>query len=116
MQWGPSSPFYDAFETDPTARRANFFGRIGAKPRNQQRYFREQFEDVQDRYLGALGQLVLGGQSPTLGFSDYLTNYFGRGGEAEDDFRDYRIRRGGSQGVVGRTPWISGGTSSGPMF
>lgn len=36
-------------------------------------YWRSQYGNVYNRYLGALGTQALGGQEPTLSFYDYLT-------------------------------------------
>lgn len=89
MVFGPGNPFYDAFETDPTGQRANFFGRLQSqkfKSPNQRKYFEGQFENVQNRYLGHLGNIVQGGGNPTTSLSDYLAGYFQKGGGADEDF------------------------------
>ena len=115
-QWGPENPFWDAFETEPTGRRANYFGRLAGQPRqspNQRRFFEQQFEDIQDRYLGALGRMVQGGQSPTLALSDYLDDYFSpQGGESERDYGVSRAR-GDDNAFAPATRW---NVSGGPIF
>ena len=42
---------------------------------NQQKYYQNQFSQIQDKYLGQLGQQIMGGGVPTLKFSDFLGNY-----------------------------------------
>lgn len=118
MQWGPDNPFWDAFETDDTGRRANFLGRVesmGRQSPNRRQFFQKQFANVQDRYLARLGQMIQGGQSPTLSFSEHLTDYFKpEQGEGEQDWMDYQIGRGGNStvGIVAPTRWnFSGGPS-----
>ena len=83
------SPFFDFFETEPQGQRANYFGQLASQPRqspNQRKFFESQFEEVQNRYLGQLGKMVQGGQSPTTSLSDYLKDYFAPGGGANEDF------------------------------
>lgn len=38
-------------------------------------YFRSQYGNVYQDYLGKLGSMALGGQTPNLGFNDYLQGY-----------------------------------------
>lgn len=38
----------------------------------QERYFKGQFGDVWNEYLGKLGQQIRGGQEPSLQFSNFL--------------------------------------------
>ncbi len=39
----------------------------------QQKYYQGQFANVQNEYLGKLGQQILGGGAPTLNFTDFLS-------------------------------------------
>ncbi len=39
----------------------------------QQKYYQGQFADVQNEYLGKLGQQIMGGGAPTLNFTDFLS-------------------------------------------
>ena len=67
----PPNPFAAFLEGDP---KVAFFAqqpRFGASPR-QQRYFRGQFQDMYDRYLGELGRQAAGGKTPTRKFTDFL--------------------------------------------
>lgn len=40
----------------------------------QRSYFENQFSDIYNAYMGALGTQVRGGDMPTLRFQDYLEN------------------------------------------
>ena len=54
-----------------------YFGqqqRFGRSP-VQKRFFKDQFQQVFNRYLGQLGQQVQQGQDPTLQFSDYMKDF-----------------------------------------
>lgn len=89
VTFGPENPFWEGFETDPLGQRANYFGRLEAQPRkspNQRKFFQNQFQEVQNRYLGQLGKMVQGGQDPTKTLSDYLQDYFAQGGGADEDW------------------------------
>ena len=70
------SPFFDAFETNNFGQRANFYGRsVGLQP-YQQSGLQNLFEPTFNKYLGALGQQVLGGQSPSMTWTDYLNQNY----------------------------------------
>jgi hypothetical protein len=96
MDW-QDSPFFEAFEEDPLARRANFFSRFTGFRPQQQELLQGLFDPVFNRYLGLIGQEIrdTGRQSTT--YSDYLTR----------DFNPYRelLRAPTGQGRVlgGRT-------------
>lgn len=99
MAFDQSNPFWDFLEADPEGQRANYFGRLDNPPRrqspNQRRFFQDQFTAVQDQYMGRLANMVRGGQNPTLGFSDYLSEYFSPGGGGEYDWMQQGSRRSG---------------------
>ena len=97
--FGPDSPFYSGFEKDPQGQKANYFGRLVGQnlSPNRKKWFEGQFEEVQNRYLGQLGQQVLGGQSPTLSLSDYLTDYFAPSGTGMQDWRSMSPQSRGEQ-------------------
>ena len=87
--FGRDSPFYGAFESDPQGMRANFFGQIANQPglsKNKQQWFQDQFSQVQDRYLGHLGQQVLGGGNPDASYTTDIQNYFAPGGGAAQEW------------------------------
>ena len=89
MKWDPDSSIWgDFLELDPLGRRANYFSRqdqFGKSP-NQRKWFEDQFQNVQDKYLGSLGSAIRGGGSPTQSLSSYLDNYFSQGGGAQQDW------------------------------
>ena len=41
----------------------------------QQRYYQGQFQEIQNQYLGRLGQQMMGGGMPSLQFTDFLGNF-----------------------------------------
>lgn len=52
---------------------------------NQREWFKSQFSEVQNRYMGQLGQQIMGGGAPTLNFTDFLSQYFApQGGAAQE--------------------------------
>ena len=72
--FGSNNPFADFFEDYPQAAyysspRGSAFS--GQSP-NTQRYYQNQFQNVYNEYLGALGQQIRSGADPTLRFVDYL--------------------------------------------
>ncbi len=88
MPFGPDNYFYDFMETDPAGQRSNYFSfqdKFGKAP-NQKKWFEDQFQNVQNRYMGQLGQTVRGGGNPTQAFSGFLDNYFAQGGGADQDW------------------------------
>ena len=42
---------------------------------NQKKYFQSQFSNIQNQYMGKLGQNVAGGADPNLKFTDFLGNF-----------------------------------------
>jgi len=51
----------------------------GTSPR-QRRFFEDQYNPMRNRYMGALGQQIRQGQTPTLNFTDFLNQPSPRGG------------------------------------
>ena len=82
-----SSPLYEAFETDPVGQRSNYFSfqdKFGKSP-NQRKWFEDQFQSVQNRYIGRFGQDTKAGL-PTQSLSSFLDSHFAKGGGAEQDW------------------------------
>ena len=77
MQNGFPNPFLDFLETDQ-GRRAAFFGATPGfnQGGSRQQFFTNLFPQVENRFLGALGQQIQSGQAPTLSFTDFLQNNF----------------------------------------
>jgi len=71
-------PYGDLFEDMPQlgfqTQLANMFPRSG-QGSNQGRYWANRFGQVQNEYLGAVGQQLQSGQPPTLRFQDFLSQY-----------------------------------------
>ena len=67
----------DFFNTDETGQKTAFFGQL---PQNlsgsQQRFAQNLFQPTFNRYLGKLGQQIMGGGNPTRSFTDFLTEDF----------------------------------------
>ena len=70
------SPFFDAFEEDPVGRRANFQGRFTGFGAGQQNQLGTLFEPTFNRFLGMLGQQIMGGDKPNATFTNYLQQNF----------------------------------------
>jgi hypothetical protein len=72
------NPFLRFLEEDPLGRRAALFGQPGVSGGGYQRqnFFANLFPQVENRFLGALGQQIQSGQAPTLSFTDFLQNNF----------------------------------------
>lgn len=45
---------------------------FGAGSPSKQRYFQQNYQDVFNQYMGALGQQIRGGQNPNLSFQSFL--------------------------------------------
>ena len=77
------SPFIDFLNEQPEAGYFGYQGQFGQSP-NKRRYFQGLFGDVQNQYLGNLGQQIYSGGAPTLSFTDYLKQFFApQGGAAQ---------------------------------
>lgn len=83
-----SNPFYQWAESTPEGRRANYFSyqdQFGKAP-NQRKWFEDQFQRVQDTYMGkGLAYLKAGGQDPQSA-DDFFKNYFAQGGGAQQEW------------------------------
>lgn len=42
---------------------------------NMRRYFQNQFSNIQNQYMGALGSQIRSGGDPTLQFTDFLSKF-----------------------------------------
>lgn len=62
---------------------------------NQKKYFQDQFADVQNKYKGQLGQQIMGGGTPNLTFTDFLSQYFAPQGGAEQEWGSMTPRQRG---------------------
>ena len=74
----PNNPFLDFLEDTELGRRAAFFGSIpnfGA-PSSRSQFFGNLYPQIENRFLGALGRQVQGGQAPDLRFQDFISNNF----------------------------------------
>ena len=72
------NPFLRFLEEDPIGRRAALFAQPGVSGGgySRQNFFGNLFPQVENRFLGALGQQIQGGGAPTLQFQDFLQNNF----------------------------------------
>ena len=68
-----NNPFAQFLEDQPEA--GYFSYQNQWRTPNQKRYFQSQFSDIQNRYMGQLGQMIRGGQDPNLQFMDFLGNF-----------------------------------------
>ena len=75
---------------------------------NQQKYFQNQFSNVQNQYLGKLGQQIMGGGAPSLSFTDYLQQYFAPQGGAAQQWGSMSPGQRGmnTQQFAPRTRWM----------
>ena len=67
----PGFSWLDYLEQEP---RAGYFSDVaGLRPTpTQDRFFQNSYQDIFNKYLGALGTQIRGGQQPTLSWMDYL--------------------------------------------
>jgi|TARA_Y100000310_G_scaffold293760_2_gene323592 hypothetical protein len=68
------TPFLDALEEEPRAGFFSFQEQFGRSPR-QKEFFKSQFQDIHNRFLGELGKQIRGGEVPTMRFTDFLSNF-----------------------------------------
>lgn len=66
--------FLDFLEEEPRTAFFSFQDQFGKAPA-QQRYFQGQFQNIQNEFLGQLGQQIRGGGLPTLRFADFLSQF-----------------------------------------
>ena len=77
-------PGYDWSDTLGEMPEAVYWGfepQFGRSP-NQKRFFQNQFANVQNRFMGLGARQMMGGETPTQTFPDFLTQYFAPGGGA----------------------------------
>jgi hypothetical protein len=72
--YGVNNPFIDYLEFEP---RAAYYSSPASRQftqggEGQRRYFQNQFQDVYNEFLGALGSQIRSGQAPTMRWADYL--------------------------------------------
>lgn len=70
------SPFLDFLE-EPSGQEVAFFGqqpRFGQSD-VQKNFFRNQFRNILNEFQGQLGQQILGGELPSLKFTDFLRDF-----------------------------------------
>jgi hypothetical protein len=75
--YAPDSPDFDWEDILADEPQLAYFGqqqRFGRSP-VQKRFFKDQFQQVFNRYLGQLGEQVQGGQAPSLRFGDYMKDF-----------------------------------------
>jgi len=72
----PFNAFADFLESSPEGFRANLFSRPGVtSTATRSRFFSNQFEDIQNRFLGALGAQIRAGEQPTLTGEQFLNQF-----------------------------------------
>jgi hypothetical protein len=70
---------------------------------NQQQYWGNQYGNVRQNYMGQLANQALGGEMPTLQWSDYLKNY----PWLQEWYKQSPYERGERQGVFNpRRRWM----------
>ena len=66
MTMQPFNAFQDFLEESDVGQRANFFSRAGTGGTpTRTRFFENQFANIQNQFLGALGAQIRGGEQPT---------------------------------------------------
>jgi len=95
-----NSPLFEGFETDPVGQRANYFShqdQFGSSP-NRRKFFDQQFQDVQNQFLGRVGKMFKTGTGDPAkeDWTGFLSDYFGTGGGAEYDWMQQGQRRQGA--------------------
>lgn len=70
------NPFLDFLGEDEIGRRASFFSRPGTRGTpTRSRFFENQFDTIQNQFLGQLGAQIRGGEAPTLTFEKFLGDF-----------------------------------------
>ncbi len=71
-----NNPFAQFLEDAPEGFRANLFSRPGVTSTpTRSRFFTNQFADIQNRFLGALGAQIRTGEQPTLTGEQFLNQF-----------------------------------------
>jgi len=83
--FGISDFWRKSLAEEGSPQRAAYFGyQDQQRSPNQKRFFQNQFSNVQNQYMGQLGQQIMGGGAPDLNFTDFLSQYFSpQGGAAQ---------------------------------
>jgi len=72
-EFGFGSDFFsDVLEESP---RASFFSFVNQQNQPQQRFFQNQFQTIQNEFLGNLGQQLREGNQPSQTFTDFLSDF-----------------------------------------
>ena len=66
--------FSDFLEERPDIAYYSFQDQLARTPA-QRRFFENQFQNIQNRYLGQMGRQLRAGRLPTRRFTDFLTDY-----------------------------------------
>jgi len=66
--------FSDFLEERPDIAYYSFQDQLARTP-SQQRFFENQFQNIQNQYLGQLGRQLRAGNLPRRRFTDFLTDY-----------------------------------------
>ena len=70
------NPFKDFLSDPDVGFRADFFSRPGTRGTpTRSRFFENQFNTVQNQFLGALGAQIRGGEAPTLTGTQFLDTF-----------------------------------------
>ena len=70
------NPFSDFLSDPDVGFRADFFSRPGTRGTpTRSRFFEKEFSSIQNRFLGALGSQIRGGEAPTLTFGNFLDDF-----------------------------------------
>ena len=66
--------FSDFLEERPDMAYYSFQDQLAKTP-SQRRFFENQFQNIQNQYLGQMGTQLRKGNLPRRGFTDFLTDY-----------------------------------------
>ncbi len=69
----PDNPFMGFLNDQPEAGYYSYQNQW--KSPNQKKYFQSQFSNIQNQYMGQLGQTIRGGGEPTQNWIDFLGQY-----------------------------------------
>lgn len=74
MTMQPGNIWQRLLEEEP---RLSFYGlqNLWGQTPGQRRFYQNAFDQLQNQYLGQLGQLIMQGQEPNLGFGDFLRGF-----------------------------------------
>jgi len=62
-------------EGSDLGRRSSFFSFVNQQNQPQQRFFQNQFQNIQNEFLGQLGETIRGGGLPTQTFQSFLEDF-----------------------------------------